>query len=64
MDLARLTKLEELHQPVEACFFTPDGLGEEWVDVCQHCNPLDDNYGALYPCETLQDAYYEYENNN
>lgn len=56
---ARISQLEEIHYPIEECFFAPDGIGEEWIDVCAHCNELDDNYAAAWPCETMQDIYYE-----
>jgi len=61
MDLNRLTKLEEIHYPVETQFFSEDGLGEEWVDVCANCDDGDDQYAVLWPCPTMQGAYYAYE---
>lgn len=64
MDLVHLTKLEEIHYPVEAPFFGPDGMDEEWVDVCETCNETSDQYAVLWPCETMQDAYHEYEQCN
>jgi hypothetical protein len=64
MDLTKLTKLEEIHYPTEVIYFSQDGMKEGWVDVCEHCDTLDDKYGALWPCETMQDAYYEYEQDN
>lgn len=64
MDLIKLTKLEEIHHPVEAGFFTDDGMQEEWVDVCGYCDSEEEQYAALWPCETMQDAYAEYDEEN
>lgn len=64
MDLIKITKLEEIHTPTEAHFFCPDGLGDEWVEVCSFCDAKENHYAALWPCPTMEDAYYQYEQDN
>lgn len=61
MNLTDITKLEEIHTPIEAHFFTPDGLGDTWVQVCAFCDGTNNHYAALWPCETMQEAYDTYD---
>ena len=57
-----LNQLEELHQPTNALYYSPDGTREIDIEVCEHCEKDHTRTeAAIWPCETIQEAHYEYE---
>lgn len=54
-----VTALERIHTADYATYYNGSGERETSVLVCTHCEEEAEQYAALWPCETMQEAYYE-----
>jgi len=60
-----LEQIEEIHQPIDAHYFTEDGSRETTIEVCAFCDlEPGREYAAMFPCEILEDARYECEDSD
>jgi hypothetical protein len=62
MTKTELEAIEETHTLGYATYFSEDGSREIEVEVCTHCEEKGDlTYAAEFPCQPLQVAYAEWD---